>query len=124
MSPAAALEREIDAELEVGLMDAERRARGAAGGSHSGGDGDRRRFSSRAQHSVDELCVTTISAPLLPKPRLGSRLTPAGQAWSDRLGVVVDRYARPVSAIVRSRVNLALTLNQHQPTHGYEQNES
>ena len=35
---------------------------------------------------------------------------------------VVDRYVRRVSTIARSRVNLALTLNQHQPTHEYEHN--
>ena len=31
--------------------------------------------------------------------------------WSDRLGAVVDHYARPVSTIAHSRINLALTLN-------------
>ena len=53
-------------------------------------------------------------------PPLGSPLTQTGQAWSDRLGAIVDRCARPVSTIARSRVNLTLTLNQHQPTHEHE----
>jgi hypothetical protein len=62
-----------------------------------------------------------MSAPLLPKPRLDHGLHQPDKHGAIGWAWLSTCYARPVSAIVRSRVNLALTLNQHQPTHGYEQ---